>query len=127
MDKSNVLTPYLSPLAAWGLAFGFAVGWGSFVMPGSTFLPEAGPLGTAIAVAIGGAAMAVIAWNYHVLVRNRPCSGGAFAYAHDALGPDYGFLVAWSLLLAYMAILWANATAETVKAMLDSITAKPGA
>ena len=111
MKTSSVLPKYLSPLAAWGLAFGLAVGWGSFVMPGSTFLPGAGPLGTAIAVAIGAASMAVIAWNYHVLVRERPCSGGAFAYAHDVLGPDYGFLVAWALLLAYMAILWANATA----------------
>ena len=111
MKTSSVLPKYLSPLAAWGLAFGLAVGWGSFVMPGSTFLPGAGPLGTAIAIAIGAASMAVIAWNYHVLVRERPCSGGAFAYAHDVLGPDYGFLVAWSLLLAYMAILWANATA----------------
>ena len=58
-----------------------------------------------------GAAMAVFAWNYHVLVRRHPGPGGAFAYAYDVLGPDYGFLVGWSLLLAYMAVLWANATA----------------
>ena len=111
MKTSNELSRFLSPLGAWGLAFGFAVGWGAFVMPGTTFLPGAGPLGTAIGVGVGAAAMCVFAWNYHVLVKGRPGSGGAFAYAHDVLGPDYGFLVAWSLLLAYMAILWANATA----------------
>ena len=111
MKSTNALSKYLSPFTAWGLAFGFAVGWGSFVMPGSTFLPGAGPLGTVIGVLIGAAAMAVIAWNYHVLVRDRPSSGGAFTYAHDILDADCGFLVAWSLLLAYMAILWANATA----------------
>ena len=110
-EKSNAAGAFLSPFGAWGLAFGFAVGWGAFVMPGTSFLPGAGPLGTAIGVALGAAAMAVFAWNYHVLVRHRPGPGGAFAYAHDVLGPDYGFLVAWSLLLAYLAILWANATA----------------
>ena len=109
--KSNGMGAFLSPFGAWGLAFGFAVGWGAFVMPGTSFLPGAGPLGTAIGVGLGAAAMAVFAWNYHVLVRHRPGPGGAFAYAHDVLGPDYGFLVAWSLLLAYLAILWANATA----------------
>ena len=102
---------FLSPFGAWGVAFGFAVGWGAFVMPGASFLPGAGPLGTAIGVVVGAVAMLVFAWNYHVLVRGRPGPGGAFAYAHDVLGPDYGFLVAWSLLLAYLAILWANATA----------------
>ncbi len=33
---------YLSMIGAWALAFGCSVGWGSFVMPGSTFLPIAG-------------------------------------------------------------------------------------
>ncbi len=112
MMKADIaMKPFLSPFAAWGLAFGFAVGWGAFVMPGTTFLPGGGPLGTAIGVAVGAAAMAVFAWNYHVMVRRHPGPGGAFAYAYDVLGPDYGFLVGWSLLLAYMAILWANATA----------------
>jgi hypothetical protein len=26
---------HLSMLAAWGLSFGYAVGWGAFVMPGA--------------------------------------------------------------------------------------------
>jgi hypothetical protein len=41
----KALSKYLSPLGVWALAFGCAVGWGAFVMPGTTFLPIAGPWG----------------------------------------------------------------------------------
>ena len=43
----------LSTFAVWGLSFGYAVGWGAFVMPGTTFLPAAGPLGTALGIMKG--------------------------------------------------------------------------
>ena len=102
---------HLSALAVWGLSFGYAVGWGAFVMPGAEFLPAAGPLGTVIGVLIGALGMAVIGWNYHRMVSADPGPGGAYSYALKAFGSDYGFLTAWSLSLAYMAILWANATA----------------
>ena len=106
-----MLTRYLSPWAALGLAFGYAVGWGAFVMPGKSFLPGAGPIGTVIGVLIGGVVMTIVAWNYHTLVRRRACSGGAYNYIQDAFGADFSFLGAWSLILAYLAVLWANATA----------------
>ena len=35
----------LSPLNVWALALGSIIGWGAFVMPGNTFLPNAGPAG----------------------------------------------------------------------------------
>jgi len=101
----------LSMFAVWGLSFGFAVGWGAFVMPGAAFLPDAGPIGTVLGVLIGAAVMAVIGWNYHKMTLAYPGPAGACRYAHEAFGSDYGFLTAWSLSLAYMAILWANATA----------------
>ena len=104
-------TRNLSALAVWALSFGYAVGWGAFVMPGAKFLPDAGPLGTVIGVVLGALAMAVIGWNYHKMAEREPGAGGAYAYATKAFGADYGFLTAWSLSLAYMAILWANATA----------------
>jgi len=110
-EKSGGIGKHLSMLSAWGLSFGFAVGWGAFVMPGAEFLPSAGPLGTAIGVAVGALAMAVIGWNYHRMASTDPGPGGAYAYARRAFGADYGYLTAWSLSLAYMAILWANATA----------------
>ena len=33
-EPSNGAMRHLSMLAAWGLSFGYAVGWGAFVMPG---------------------------------------------------------------------------------------------
>lgn len=39
------LDRYLAPLDVWGMAFGCMVGWGVFAMPGTTFLPIAGPAG----------------------------------------------------------------------------------
>ena len=42
---STGLDRYLSPLDVWGMSFGVMVGWGAFVMPGTTFLPVAGPEG----------------------------------------------------------------------------------
>ena len=101
----------LSAFAVWGLSFGYAVGWGAFVMPGAAFLPDAGPLGTILGVLIGAAVMAVIGWNYHKMTSAYSGPAGACRYAHEAFGADYGYLTAWSLSLAYMAILWANATA----------------
>ena len=38
----------LNPMNVWALALGSIIGWGAFVMPGTTFLPKAGVLGTFI-------------------------------------------------------------------------------
>ena len=54
-------SPYLTVLGAWALAFGCAVGWGSFVMPGNTFLPLAGPVGSAIGLGLGAVVILIIA------------------------------------------------------------------
>ena len=43
----------LRPIDVWGLALGAIIGWGCFVLPGNAFLPKAGPLGTAVGMAIG--------------------------------------------------------------------------
>ncbi len=115
-NERNRTAGRLSPLTAWALAFGCAVGWGSFVMPGTTFLPKAGPLGTVLGVLLGGACMCVIAWNYHAMINRSPGPGGAYAYATEAFGFDHGFLCAWFLFLAYVAIVWANATALAIVA-----------
>lgn len=109
MNKNS--SSYLSPLAVWALAFGCSVGWGAFVMPGTTFLPIAGPLGSVIGLLIGALFMLVIGYNYHRLMQRYPDSGGAFSYTKNILGGDHGFLCAWMLLLTYIAIIWANATA----------------
>ncbi|MBQ6206712.1 MAG: amino acid permease [Oscillospiraceae bacterium] len=101
----------LSPLSVWALSFGCAVGWGAFVMPGTTFLPIAGPLGTLLGAIIGGGVMLIIGVNYHYMMNRYPDAGGTFSYAKNTFGYDHGFLSAWFLILVYIAITWANATA----------------
>ena len=110
-EPGSGLTRYLSPVSVWALSFGCAVGWGAFVMPGTTFLPIAGPLGTALGIGIGAAVMLVIGMNYHFMMNRFPDAGGTFTYTKNAFGYDHGFLSAWFLLLTYIAIVWANATA----------------
>ena len=105
------LVRHLSPLGLWALSFGCAVGWGAFVMPGNTFLPIAGPLGTAIGMFVGGLVMLLIGANYHYLMNRYPDAGGTFHYAKQVFGYDHGFLSAWFIMLVYLAIVWANATA----------------
>ena len=109
--ENTKLKSYLSPLNVWALSFGCAVGWGAFVMPGTTFLPIAGPLGTALGMAIGGIIMLIIGYNYHFMMNRYPDAGGTYSYAKKTLGYDHGFLSSWFLILVYIAITWANATA----------------
>ena len=105
------LLPYLSALGAWALAFGCSVGWGSFVMPGNTFLPIAGPIGTTVGLVLGGALLLVLGVNYHYLMNRYPTKGGTYTYTKNVFTADHAFISAWFLILTYVAIIWANATA----------------
>ena len=93
------------------MAFGCMVGWGAFVMPGTTFLPLAGPAGTIIAMLISVAIILVIAYNYVFLIKSRPSIGGVYAYTKEALGRDHAFLCSWFVVLSYLTIVFLNATA----------------
>lgn len=110
-NEKGRLLRCLSPLNVWALSFGCAVGWGAFVMPGTTFLPIAGPAGTALGMLIGGAIMLIIGVNYYYMMERYPDAGGTFTYTKETFGYDHGFLSAWFLVLVYIAITWANATA----------------
>ena len=105
---------YLSTLSAWALSFGSAVGWGAFVMPGTTFLPVAGPLGALFGLGLGAMAMFVIGRNYHYLIGRFPDAGGAYGYAKRVCGGDHGYICGWFLVLTYIAIVWSNATALAI-------------
>ena len=109
--KTGGIPTYLTAIGAWALAFGCAVGWGSFIMPGGTFLPLAGPVGSAIGLALGAVIMLIIGANYHYLMNRFPDGGGTYTYTKNCFGYDHGFLSAWFLILTYIAIIWANATA----------------
>ena len=43
--SASKLQPYLSPLAVFAISVGSAIGWGSLVVTGKTYLAQAGPLG----------------------------------------------------------------------------------
>lgn len=110
MQDERKLTRNLSPLAAWAFSIGTSIGWGSLVVTSNHYLAQAGPLGSAIGMVLGGLIMAVISANYAYLMNVYPSAGGAYTYASETLGHDYGFLTAWFLSLTYLAVLWANAT-----------------
>lgn len=80
-------------------------------MPGTTFLPIAGPRGTIIAMIFGAAIIMVIAANFHNLMNRSSSTGGVFAYTKEVFGYDHSLMCVWSIVLAYISILWANATA----------------
>ena len=109
--KGNISFAYLSPLAIIALSFGYAVGWGSFVPPGTMFLPTAGPAGTIIGLLVGTVAIMVLAVNFHKMTTRIRGSGGIYGSVSKMFGYNHGFLMGWFLFLTYVAILWANATA----------------
>jgi len=100
-----------SLLSAWALSFGCAVGWGAFVMPATTLLPIAGPLGTVVAIVLGAVLMGVIAYNFHIMMNRIPGTGSVFTFTKQLFGYDHSFLCTWATALAYLAVLWANMSA----------------
>ncbi len=90
--RTKPLDRYLSPLDVWGMAFGCMVGWGVVAMPGTTFLPVAGPAGTALAMLIGMVIMLIIAANFSYLMGRNSMTGGVYSYTKEAFGRDHAFL-----------------------------------
>lgn len=105
------MSRYLSEIDVLAIAFGCIVGWGAFVMPGTTFLPIAGPAGTVIAMAVSAVIMIVIGLNYAYLMIRKPRTGGVFSFTKEAFGRDHAFLCSWFLSLSYISIVFLNATA----------------
>lgn len=112
MSNQNLkLEKKLSPVNVWALAFGCIIGWGAFVMPGNTFLPNAGPLGTAIGMIIAAIIMCIIAFNYNYMINKYPMAGGEFTYTKHTFGSTHAFICAWFLSLSYATLVPMNSTA----------------
>jgi len=109
--KKQELRGKLGIMSGWAYAFGCAVGWGSFMMPGNIFLPEAGPVGSVIGIALAALAMFFICYSTAYMAKKYPSESGVHVYIGKILGADHGFLSAWAILLAYLSIIWANSTA----------------
>lgn len=102
---------HVSGLSIWAISLGGIIGWGAFVMPGTSFLPDAGSVGSAIGIVLAAAFGLIMCRNYSWLVENDLQTGGSYEYTRKHLGEDHAFLAAWSLFMAYISLLWANSTA----------------
>lgn len=109
-NRTASLSPYISQTGAWALSLGTSIGWGSLVITSTTYLSQAGPMGSVLGLTAGALLMLIISRNYHYLMNAVPEAGGAYAFARESFGYDHGFLTAWFLALSYLAIFWANAT-----------------
>jgi len=111
LSENTKLEKSLTPISVWSLALGSIIGWGAFVMPGDSFLPQGGVLGPAIGMSIGAFMMIMISFCYGYMVQRYPVAGGAFAFAYKGFGRNHGFIAGWFLGLTYTSIVALNATA----------------
>src|SRR5690554_3201623 len=115
MEKSNQLKKNLKPHWVWAIAFGSAIGWGSFVLP-ADWIAMAGPMGAIIGLAIGAFLMVVIGVSYGFLIKIFPVAGGGFSYAYLGFGRRHAFFCGWFLTLGYISIVALNASAMALLA-----------
>jgi len=111
MDEKTTLRREMTARDIWCLALGAMIGFGCFVLPGNSFLPEAGPLGAALGLAIGAGMVMIISRSFSYLVRRMPLTGGPFVYAAACFGKIHGFIMGWALILTFWALVPLNATA----------------
>ncbi len=102
---------YLGFFTVFSIALGAMIGWGCFILPGTDFLPNAGPAGTAIALILGAVCMVVISSSYGYLVMHYPGAGGEFTYIQKVFGKGHAFAGAWVLTLSYGLLVPINGTA----------------
>lgn len=110
-QRAPTLSKSLSPVHVVALSLGSIIGWMAFVMPGTDFLPKAGPLGVSLAFGVASLAMILIALNYGYMVNHHPVAGGEFAFASFAFGKYHAFFCAWFLILSYLMPVMLNAVA----------------
>lgn len=101
--KRPELKKGISKVGFFCLAFGamIGVGWVTAMGP---WLQTAGPLGAAIAFALGGTLMLLIGFCYAEVTAMLPVSGGEVAYAYKAYGTNHSFLVGWFLAFGYISV-----------------------
>lgn len=101
----------LRPIDIWGLALGAMIGFGCFILPGISFLPKGGPIGSILGFIIGAAMILFIAVSYAYLIARFPISGGEYIYTYASFGKIPAFMCGWFLLIAYWCLVPMNATA----------------
>lgn len=92
------------------LAFGSMIGWGWVVLAGD-WVHDAGSIGAILAFALGGLMVTFISLTYGELASAMPKAGGEQVFSWRALGPNWSFVCAWMLVLAYVAVVAFEAVA----------------
>ena len=110
MSERITLEKTFKPHWVWAIAFGSAIGWGSFVLP-VEWMNMAGPMGVIVGLWVGGLILSLVGLSTGFLVKAYPITGGAFTYAYLAFGRKHAFLCGWFLILGYAAIVALNASA----------------
>ena len=108
---AGIKKPIYGGISIWAMALGGIVGWGSTGLLGISFIPNAGVLGSIIGIVISAIIAYVICDNYALMVRKFPHDRGSFHYTGEILGNDHAFLVGWAIEMAYLSMMWANASA----------------
>ena len=110
-SQRGTLQKSLKPSQVWALALGSIVGWGCFVLPGDSFLPNCGPMAALIGFAAGAILLSFVALCYSYMIEYCPVSGGEYAYAYIGYGPTPAFICGWGLALGYISIIGINISA----------------
>ena len=110
MSESTRFAKVLKSLEVVSLAFGAMIGW-SWVLMTGVWLTDAGSLGTLIAFAVGGFAVALIGLTYSELAAAMPKAGGEHIYTQRALGHRWSFACTWALLFSYVNVCLFEAVA----------------
>ncbi|MFD2189508.1 APC family permease [Pistricoccus aurantiacus] len=110
MEQREQLEKCLKPQWVWAIAFGSAIGWGSFVLP-ADWIAMAGPVGAILGLCIGAVLMIIIGVSYGFLIKIFPVTGGGFSYSYLGFGRHHAFFCGWFLTLGYMSIVALNASA----------------
>ena len=101
--KSEKLAKRIKPHHLFTIGFGTIVGVGWMIVAGG-WVADAGPVGAALAFAIGGFAVLLIALCYAELGMLYPQSGGEVVYLYEGFGPLTAYLAGWLLTLFYVSI-----------------------
>ena len=110
MSESTRFAKVLKSREVVSLAFGAMIGW-SWVLMTGVWLTDAGSLGTLIAFAVGGFAVALIGLTYSELAAAMPKAGGEHIYTQRALGHRWSFACTLALLFSYVNVCLFEAVA----------------
>ncbi|RRD35243.1 APC family permease [Leucobacter sp. OH2974_COT-288] len=100
----------MGPGTVLALGVGAMVGFGWVVLVGD-WITSAGSMGAALAFAVGGIMMALMALVYSELVAAMPQAGGEHNYVIRALGPRWSLIASWAIAGGYATVVAFEAVA----------------